>query len=75
MGECFHWFNTDKALPILHNAVKESEGLIAIWGYPQFSIVSKNIYDDCLKANLEYIADFDKLIYDREFKIEDEGLS
>jgi len=51
MGECFHWFDTERALAALHRVVSKSNGLVAIWGYRYPYFVSKNLYEDCVRNN------------------------
>lgn len=72
MGECFHWFDTERALAALHRVVQKSNGLVAIWGYRYPYFVSKNLYEDCVRNNEQYLQDFDKILYDKSFEIKDE---
>ena len=64
-GESFHWFDTEKALSACHNVLTKSNGILAIWGYKYFYILTKNIEEDCLKANAEVLKDYDRIVYDK----------
>ena len=67
MGECFHWFDTDKALSVLHRVISKTNGLVAIWGYRYPYFLSQNVFNDCVKPNEKYLSNFDRVIYDLDY--------
>lgn len=72
MGECFHWFDTERALNTLNKVMKKSNGLVAIWGYRYPYFLSRNIHADCVRNNEQFLSDFDKILYDKSYEIKDE---
>lgn len=75
MGECFHWFDAPRALEVLHSVAKESDAIVALWGYSLFNAISTDVFKDSVQVDQRYLEDFDKIIYDRSFKVPDENLS
>jgi glycogen debranching enzyme len=46
MGECFHWFDAPRALEVLHSVAKESDAIVALWGYSLFNAISTDVFKD-----------------------------
>eukprot|EP00347_Sterkiella_histriomuscorum_P021576 403333497 len=73
MGEVFHWFDPVKALEIIHQVASQSNALVVIWAYFQFSFIHQSAEKDVFDVNLEYLRSFNEVQFDKE-EIQDENL-
>eukprot|EP00347_Sterkiella_histriomuscorum_P015935 403355125 len=61
MGEVFHWFDPVKALEIIHQVASQSNALVVIWAYFQFSFIHQSAEKDVFDVNSQYLRSFNEV--------------
>ena len=49
VGTAFHWFDIPRAIDACHRTLLRSNGILAVWAYKYFYILTKDIETDIIK--------------------------